>query len=142
MIRSICVASAMLAMFAIGTAAQARSPAPEGARVFFVNIADGDTVSSPFTVQFGTEGIQIAPANVMLPGSGHHHLYINTPLSPQDIEYSIPSDDRHIHYGAGQTEAQIWLPAGTHSLQLVMGDGGHVPHDPPIVSEIITITVE
>jgi len=139
--KPIALAAVFLTVLSVSVA-QARSPAPDGARVFFANIADGDTVSSPFTVQFGSEGIQIAPADIMIPGTGHHHLYINAELSELDIQYSIPSDDTHIHYGAGQTEAEIWLAPGTHTLQLVMGDGNHVPHDPPIVSEIITITVE
>ncbi|MEO0760748.1 MAG: DUF4399 domain-containing protein, partial [Pseudomonadota bacterium] len=74
--------------------------------------------------------------------TGHHHLLINAALEGDDFDYAIPADDNHRHFGGGQTEVTLELPAGTHTLQLVMGDHGHVPHDPPVMSEVITITVE
>ena len=120
--------------------AEATEPAapPEG-RVFFVSPADGDTVTSPVTVTFGIEGFSVAPAGTYEPASGHHHLLINTGLPPLNLP--IPADDNHVHFGMGQTETTIELPAGEHTLQLLLGDGNHIPHQPPLMSDVITITV-
>ena len=118
------------------------TPAPEGARVYFVNLADGDTVQSPVFIQFGLSGMGIAPAGTEAENTGHHHLLINTTLEGEDLEYAVPSDEQHVHFGKGQTEASIELPKGTHSLQLMLGDWSHVPHDKPVMSNRITITVE
>jgi hypothetical protein len=119
-----------------------RIPAPEGARVFFISPADGDTVSSPVTFLFGAERIGIAPAGVEFPNTGHHHLLINVALDEIDFDADIPADERHRHFGGGQTMVTLDLPAGTHTFMLLMGDDLHVPHDPPLMSEIITVTVE
>lgn len=119
-----------------------RTASPEGASVYFISPADGDTVSNPVTFQFGARGIGIAPAGVDWPDTGHHHMLIN--VAPDDIEFSadIAFSETSLHFGGGQTEATLELPAGTHTFILVMGDQFHVPHDPPIVSEMITLTVE
>jgi hypothetical protein len=116
-----------------------RQPAPEGARVYFVSPADGDVVESPVRVVFGLAGVGVAPAGIDHEGTGHHHLLINTELATMDLP--IPADAQHVHFGNGQTEATIELPAGTHRLQLVLGDYLHIPHEPPIMSEVITVEV-
>ncbi len=120
--------------------ALARTPAPQGARVYIVSPQNGATVSSPVKVVFGLEGMGVAPAGVEKAKTGHHHLIIDADL-PSVIE-PVPSDDNHRHFGGGQTEVTIDLAPGTHTLQLIMGDHNHVPHDPPVVSEKITITVK
>lgn len=117
-----------------------RSAAPPGATVFIFSPEDGTTVGSPVSVKFGISGIAVAPAGQHTPNSGHHHLLIDTELANPD--QPIPADEQHLHYGKGQTEATIGLEPGQHTLQLVLGDGNHVPHQPPIVSKIVTITVE
>jgi hypothetical protein len=132
---------------AVGWPAMAQNtPAPAGARVYFVNIKDGDTVSTPFLLQFGLAGMGVAPANHdggdAHRNTGHHHLLINTPaLTGDALRSGIPADDNHRHFGGGQTEVMLALPAGQHTLQLVLADWMHVPHNPPVMSERITITV-
>ena len=108
-------------------------------KVYFINLEDGDELKSPFLIQFGLSGKGIAPAGIDVDNTGHHHLLINQ----NEINYSmpIPSSDQHLHFGLGQTETMLNLPLGKHKLQLVLGDKYHIPHDPPLVSEIIEITV-
>ena len=102
---------------------------------------DGETIKSRrFRVWFGLRNMNVAPAGIDAPHSGHHHLLINTPLPPLDER--IPSDKTHVHYGAGQTETVLTLPPGKHTLQLLLGDKDHFPHDPPVYSKQITITIE
>jgi hypothetical protein len=122
------------------TGAPGRSVAPPGATVFIFSPQDGATVSSPVNVKFGVSGVSVVPAGDMQPNSGHHHLLIDTELP--DASLPIPADDRHLHFGKGQTETTIELRPGPHTLQLVLGDGRHIPHQPPIVSKVVTITVE
>jgi len=109
------------------------------ARVWIVNPDQGDSVTSPVIVEFGIAGYGLAPAGTYEPETGHHHLLINTGLPALDMP--IPADDNHVHFGKGQTETTIDLPAGEHTLQLVLGDGNHIPHQPPLTSDVITITV-
>ncbi|MEM1079654.1 MAG: DUF4399 domain-containing protein [Pseudomonadota bacterium] len=124
------------------------TPAPEGAAVYFVNLEDGATVSSPVTIVFGLEGMGVAPAGTEKDKTGHHHLLLNRaklgegPDGADELLYGIPADDNHIHFGGGQTQVTIDLPAGTHTMQLVLGDLNHVPHDPPVMTEVISVTVE
>ncbi|QYU71077.1 DUF4399 domain-containing protein [Leptolyngbya sp. 15MV] len=130
----------------VAPAAAQNTPSPPGARVYFINLKDGDTVTSPVVIQFGLAGMGVAPANHdggdAHRNTGHHHLLINTPpLTGEALRSGIPADDNHRHYGGGQTEARIELPPGRHTLQLVLGDWMHVPHNPPVMSERITITV-
>jgi hypothetical protein len=136
------VAIAALGLTAATTVATAQdvSKAPAGAKVFFVEPKNGDTVSSPVKLKFGLSGMEIAPAGTEKPNAGHHHLLINTKLA--DPKAGIPADDKHKHYGKGQTEDTITLPPGTHTLQLVLGDHNHIPHNPVVQSEVITITVK
>jgi hypothetical protein len=117
-----------------------RSPAPQGARVYFIAPQDGETLSSPVTVRFGLEGMGVAPAGIAFADTGHHHLLIDVDELPP-MDEPIPADPRHVHFGKGQTETAIELPPGRHSLQLLLGDHMHRPHDPPVLSERITITV-
>ncbi|MGD8207506.1 MAG: DUF4399 domain-containing protein [Thiohalocapsa sp.] len=115
-----------------------RTPAPEGAAVYFIEPTDGATVPSTFTVKFGLKGMGVAPAGTDKPATGHHHLLIDRDLPPLDQ----PMGGDIMHFGGGQTEAQVTLEPGPHTLQLLVGDKNHVPHDPPVHSEKITITVE
>lgn len=116
--------------------------ADAGPAVYIVNLKEGDVVKSPFRVVFGLYGYGIAPAGVQKPNTGHHHLLINTTLSDEEKQYAIPSDEQHIHFGAGQTETVLDLPSGQHSLQLLMGDFQHMPDNNVRPSMPITITVE
>jgi hypothetical protein len=120
-------------------AALPRTPAPAGARVFIVSPKDGDTVAAPVKVVFGIEGMGLAPAGEKNDVAGHHHLLVDTDLANPGIP--IPADDRHIHFGKAQTEAEVALAPGQHTLQLVLGDYLHIPFDPVIASEKITVTV-
>ncbi|MBT2297308.1 DUF4399 domain-containing protein [Pseudomonas fluorescens] len=122
--------------------ATAATPAPEGAKVFFVSPKDGDVVSQEFKVQFGVEGgIALAKAGEMIKNTGHHHLLIDVDKLPAE-GVAIPTDANHVHFGMAQTETTLKLAPGKHTLQLILGDYGHVPFDPSIVSEKITVTVE
>ena len=116
-----------------------RTPAPEGVELYIIAPADGATVESPVTVRFGLRGMGVAPAGVGAAATGHHHLLVDTELP--DLTRPIPADERHRHFGGGQTEVTLDLARGPHTLQLVLGDQNHVPHDPPVVSPRITITV-
>lgn len=145
MFRSIAVPAALsVVLLMMGTPAHAgETPAPDGASAYIISPADGATVSSPLTVLFGLSGMGVAPAGVEKDKTGHHHLLLDTPmLSGEDLDFSIPADDKHIHFGGGQTETQLELAPGTHTLQLLLGDQNHVPHMPPIASDAVTITVE
>ena len=118
----------------------ARTASVEGARVFFITPTAGASVSNPVSVEFGLEGMTVVKAGNMQPESGHHHLLIDTGLPTLDLP--IPADENHVHFGDGSTSTQITLEPGEHTLQLLLGDHLHIPHEPPVVSEPITITVE
>lgn len=132
--------AAPAAVAAAEPAALARTMSAAGAEVFFITPADGATVSSPVSIEFGIAGMEVVKAGVMQANSGHHHLLIDTELP--DLGAPIPADEHHIHFGDGSTSAQISLPPGEHSLQMLLGDHLHIPHDPPLISTQITITVE
>lgn len=140
MIRSLLAVSFALpfALTAAQAAAEAeRTPAPEGAEVYFIEPSNGDTVPSTFTVKFGLKNMGVAPAGTDNPATGHHHLLIDQALPPLDQ----PMGGDIMHFGGGQTETEVTLEPGEHSLQLLVGDQNHIPHDPPVVSERITVTV-
>lgn len=137
---AIAVALVALSFPVVAWADSERTPAPAGAKVFIIEPADGATVSSPVTVKFGAENVEIAPAGTDKPDSGHHHLLIDAEVT--DVNSAVAKDDQHIHYGKGQTEASVALTPGKHTLQLLLGDKNHVPHDPPVESKAVTITVE
>ena len=139
---------AALAILLSSQAFAGETPSPEGAKVYFINLSDGDSVEAPFVVNFGLSGMGVAPAGTEKENTGHHHIFINRPPLGEGaedaelMENGVPTDDNHRHFGGGQTEVTLDLPAGTHTLQLVLGDEFHVPHNPPVVSEVITITVK
>lgn len=110
------------------------------AEAYIISPQDGETVRSPFVVRFGLKGMGVAPAGVEMPGTGHHHLIIDAPLPPAG--QPVPFDDQHKHFGKGQTETELSLPPGEHTLQLILGDHTHVPHDPPVASRQIRVRVE
>jgi uncharacterized protein DUF4399 len=115
------------------------TPSATGAAVYFVDLKDGQTVPTKFTVHFGLRGMGVAPAGSDKENSGHHHLLIDTDLPPMD--QPIPNDFNHLHFGAGQTEAEVTLPAGDHTLQLLLGDKNHIPNSPPLMSERVRVHV-
>ena len=111
-----------------------------GSIVYIISPVDGATVSSPVTIQFGLKGMGVAPAGVEKAGTGHHHLIIDSPLPP--LNEPIPADNNHRHFGGGQTETSIELAPGKHTLQLLLADHYHIPHSPPVHSNIVTIEVK
>jgi hypothetical protein len=115
------------------------TPSPEGAGVHFVGLSDGARLPTKATIRFGLRGMGVAPAGLERENSGHHHLLIDTELPP--LDKSIPNDFNHLHFGAGQTEAEVALKPGTHTLQLLFGDKDHVPHNPPLLSPRIRVVV-
>ncbi|MFA9474071.1 MAG: DUF4399 domain-containing protein [Filomicrobium sp.] len=131
---------AALALVIMTGSGIAQTAAPEGAKVYFIEPADGAVVSGPVTVRFGLSGMGVAPAGVEKAKTGHHHLLIDTKL--EDYTAPVPADDNHKHFGGGQTETTIELAPGKHTLQLLLGDHNHIPHKPPVESEVITITVK
>jgi hypothetical protein len=121
------------------------TPSTPGAKLYFINLKDGDAVSNPVVIRFGLSGMGVAPAGAQgeaAVGTGHHHLLINAELTGEALKAPIPMDDKHRHFGKGQTEATLTLPAGTHTLQLVLADWTHIPHVPPVMSERIRISVK
>lgn len=114
-----------------------RTPAPEGAEVYFIEPTDGASVPTTFTVKFGLRNMGVAPAGTQKAATGHHHLLVDRGLPPLDQ----PMGGDIMHFGGGQTETEVTLEPGEHTLQLLVGDMNHVPHDPPVHSEQITVTV-
>jgi hypothetical protein len=131
---------ALLSTIAVAQAGE--TPAPADAKVYFINLKEGDTVTSPVTIRFGLSGMGIAPAGTQAPNTGHHHLIIDDKIEGDALNEAIPMDEHHMHFGKGQTEAVVTLPKGSHTLQLVLGDWSHIPHNPPVMSERITVNVE
>ncbi|MFQ5570745.1 MAG: DUF4399 domain-containing protein [Rhodothermales bacterium] len=118
-----------------------RTPSPVGASVYIIAPRDGTILAGKVTVRFGLKGMGVAPAGIDFPNTGHHHLLINVETLPP-LDQPMPSDEHHRHFGKGQTETTLHLAPGTYTLQLVFGDKHHIPLDPPLISEKITITVE
>ena len=141
MIRQLAACFVAMTLYS-GVAAAAGATAPDNAYLYIGWPNDGEVLPAnrPFRVWFGLRNMGVAPKGTPKPNTGHHHLLINTDLPPLDQE--IPSDRNHIHFGAGQTETMIELPPGTHTLQLLMGDDKHMPHNPPVYSRKITVYVK
>jgi len=124
------------------------TPAPKGAKVYFVNLKDGAVVSNPVKIVFGLSGMGVAPAGTEKKNTGHHHVFVNrapfgkTKEGAEELEANIPADENHVHFGGGQTETSLTLKPGKNTLQLVLGDLNHIPHKTPITSKVITITVK
>ncbi len=135
-----------LAIMACGLALQALAgdplaTSPEGARVYFIQPQDGETVSGEFRVVFGLSGMGVAPAGTERADTGHHHLLVDVEELP-DLSKPLPATDNIRHFGGGQTETTLSLPPGQHTLQLLLANFAHIPHQKPVISEKITITVE
>jgi hypothetical protein len=118
----------------------ARRPSSPGAVVEIVNIKDGAVVPTTFLVQFSVAGMDIAPAGTDIPNTGHHHLLVDVEDLP-DLNLPLPKNEHILHFGGGQSQAEITLSPGPHTLQLVFADYAHVPHDPAVKSVPITIVV-
>jgi len=130
----------LAAVVLVGSPAVAQqSTMPQDARVYILWPSDGQVIKGAFWVRMGLSGAGIAPAGVQKANTGHHHLIVDAELPPMD--QPIPNDHNHLHFGLGQTEARLDLPPGRHTLQLLLGDENHVPHQPPLYSKRITITV-
>ncbi len=126
--------------FCAGAAVAGETAIEKDARVYIIWPKDGQVINGgKLWVRMGTRNAGIAPANIKKANTGHQHLLLNTELPPFDQE--IPSDKKHLHFGGGQTEARLELPLGQHTLQILFGDHEHVPHNPPVFSNRITITV-
>ena len=136
------VLSVCLALLTPAAALADQTPSPPGAKSYIISPQDGDVVSSPVTVQFGLVGMGIAPAGVEKENTGHHHLLINNAVENVALKEPLPAEENLVHFGGGQTETTIELPPGTYRLQLLLADHNHIPHAPPVMSEVITITVE
>ena len=134
------VVTAALALAATVASAQDRMASPADAQVYIISPKDGAKVSSPVTVQFGLKGMGIAPAGVKIENTGHHHLLIDSD-APTDLSQPLPASEKVVHFGKGQTETTVKLTPGKHTLQLLLGDSTHVPHNPPVLSKKITITI-
>lgn len=128
-----------LALFSLASHA-GDTPSPAGAKEYFIAPLNGATVKSPFVVKFGLAGMGIAPAGIDSPKTGHHHLIIDA--AEPALDSPIPKDEHYLHFGGGQTETTVTLPPGKHTLQLILGDQNHIPHNPVVKSEVITVTVE
>lgn len=134
------VALLMAATLVTAPAWANREPAPEGARAYIIWPRDGTVINGgKVWVRMGLSNLGVAPSGVRKQGTGHHHLIVDSDLPPFDEP--IPNDKNHLHFGAGQTEARLELPPGRHTLQMLLGDADHIPHDPPIFSKKITVTV-
>ncbi|KMM95761.1 DUF4399 domain-containing protein [Pseudomonas lundensis] len=128
-------------LMGVSVMAMAATPAPEGAKVSIISPADGATVDKTFTVKFGVEGMKLAPAGDQTPNTGHHHLLIDVdqPIAAGQV---IPADANHVHFGKAQTEAEVTLAPGKHTLQLELADKNHMTFEPVIVSKKITVNVK
>ena len=131
--------SCLFAMSAAASAAE-RSPSPDGATVGFANITDGDVVPPGFIVRFTISGMGIAPAGVEVENTGHFHLLIDLETLP-DMDGPLAATPQILHFGQGQSEAKLDLAEGPHTLRVMLADHLHVPHDPPVISDPIRITV-
>lgn len=128
------------AQTAAPAASMERTPSPPGAEVYIISPKDGARVTSPVLVQFGLKGMGVAPAGVKAENTGHHHLLIDTE-APANMGVPLPATDNVRHFGKGQTETSLTLTPGKHTLQLLFADQNHIPHEPPLLSKKITITV-
>ena len=138
-LKFIFIVQSLFLYFSVSTIFGGETPSVPGARVYFINIKDGQTLKSPFLIQFGlTSEMGIAPALADWPDTGHHHLVIDSTITNMNKSIS----NKHIHLHKGQTEITLKLPTGKHTIQMFFADYSHIPHDPPVMSEVINITVE
>ena len=139
-LRIILAVIGLLGLPCMGIADDLLSDSHANARVYFIEPADGAITSATFKVKFGLQAMGVAPAGVNIKNTGHHHLLIDTKVLP-DMSKSLPASDQVKHFGGGQTETQLTLAPGVHTLQLLLGNHVHIPHNPPVLSKKITITV-
>jgi hypothetical protein len=137
--RTWALAAVLAGTLLAGSAAAQQSTMPPDAKVYILWPSDGQVVKGAFWVRMALSGAGIAPAGVDKANTGHHHLIIDADLPP--LDQPIPNDHNHLHFGLGQTEARLDLPPGKHTLQMLLADANHVPHQPPLYSKRITITV-
>ena len=130
-----------ICLFGVSIQATDLTPAPNGAKVYIISPKDGSVVSSNFLVRFGLSGMGVAPAGVMNPNTGHHHLLIDYKGLPR-LNFPMPATDQLLHFGKGQTETMLKLSPGEHTLQLILGDFAHRPHRPAVISKKIRILVK
>lgn len=129
------------AVLQLGAVHAEPTAAPENAQVYFIWPSDGAVITGgKFWVRMGLRNMGVAPKGTKVANTGHHHLLIDTELPP--LTESIPNDRNHVHFGAGETEARVELPPGKHTLQLLLGDQDHRPHQPPVYSKKITVIVK
>jgi hypothetical protein len=129
-----------LLLFSISLHSIELTPSPSNASVYFLSPGDEESISGKVKVRFGLENFGVAPAGIQIENTGHHHLIIDADLP--SLNLPIPADDNYVHFGKGQTEVELELSKGTHTLQLLLGDFRHIPHDPPIYSKRIEIYVD
>jgi len=110
---------------------------PNDPSIEIISPKDGEKVPKKFKVMFAAHNVAIVPAGTNQENSGHHHLIINGELP----DLTKPLGSNVMHFGKGQTETDLELPVGVHTLQLVLGDKAHKPHQPAIISKKITIKV-
>ena len=108
-------------------------------RVYIESPENGALVQSPVEIVFALDGMELAPAGTYATGTGHHHLIIDNELP--DLGMSIPSDNNHLHLGKAKVRVLLNLEQGLHTLQLLLGDESHIPHQPPLISEKIEIRI-
>lgn len=117
------------------------TPISADAKVYFIWPKNGAVLrEGQVWVRFGLRNAGVAPAGVDHENTGHHHLIVDAEMPSFDEE--VPADQNYVHFGKGQSEALIELSPGQHTLQLLFADHLHVPHNPPIHSEKITVTVQ
>lgn len=131
----------LLISFSFNICANEVTSSPASAKAYFISPLDGETVTQTFKINFGLSGMGVAPAGTVRDNTGHHHLLIDLKTLP-DMNKPLPATDHIVHFGGGQTETELTLSPGTHTLQLLLGDYSHTPHGSPVMSEKITITVE
>jgi hypothetical protein len=137
------LAALALAIVAPTLAGAAEPHWPATARLYIISPRNGDVITGPVRVVMGLSGLGVAPAGVDKPNTGHHHILVDTPApTGEDLNAPMPATDNLKHFGGGQTETNLTLPPGKHTIQLILGDQNHIPHNPPLVSEMITITVK
>jgi hypothetical protein len=129
-------------LLAAAALAQDRPAAPAGAEVYFIAPRNGAVIQGPVTVKFGLKGMGIAPAGIKFDNTGHHHLLVDTDLSDLKLDAPLPATDKVLHFGKGQTETTVTLAPGKHTLELLLADYQHIPFDPALHSQKITITVK
>ncbi len=140
--KKVVLLTAMLILGGVVSANELISKSPANARVYFISPQAGQTVQKKLTVRFGLVGMGVAPAGVNQKNTGHHHLLIDSAIESIDLTTILPATEKIRHFGGGQTEIDLELSPGTHTLQLLLGNYVHIPHDEPVVSQKITIQVQ